>query len=89
MQQRLIGHHSEEELDKNQATLEALSLGLRTAEGIQFDRYEKLFDESFLADFVDSVGWGERYHLLKVSRNSVKVSNKGFIMVNSIVERFF
>ena len=88
VKQLSIGHHAQEVLDIEQAKTEFISLAIRTREGISLDLYKNLFIESFQDEFAKAIKWGTDYQLLEVSKNSVKVTTRGFIMVNSIVERF-
>ena len=86
--QRSIGHHAEEILNVEQAKTEFISLAIRTKEGLQIERYNLLFNESFEDKFASAIKWGADFNLLEVDRDIVRVTDRGFIMVNSIVERF-
>ncbi len=88
VQQRLIGHHAEENLTIEQAKMEFISLALRTSEGLTIESYNSLFNESFCEKFIDAISWGTKHKLLEEQEGSIKVTTRGFILVNSIIEKF-
>lgn len=88
VQKRLTGHHAEENLTIEQAKIEFISLALRTGRGLIIEHYNSQFNESFCDKYSNAISSGVEHRVLEECEGSIRVTNRGFILVNSVVEKF-
>ncbi|MEW6673967.1 MAG: radical SAM family heme chaperone HemW [Thermodesulfobacteriota bacterium] len=76
-----------ETLTAEQQMMEAVFLGLRTAEGIRLDRFNRKFKRNFMEMFHAVLAELEEKGLLKVESDRCVATREGMLLLDSIVDR--
>ncbi len=82
----LLPVESDEILTPAQRSLEAILLGLRTAQGLSIPEFEKLTGKKFERQFASAIGKTRNY--LRIKDGFVTLTNEGFFLYNKICEEF-
>jgi oxygen-independent coproporphyrinogen-3 oxidase len=77
-----------ESLSREQLMIEAVYLGLRQAEGIVVDAFDKKFGVDFKAMFTGVITDLEEKGLVKISQNRCALTSKGMLYLDSIAVMF-
>ncbi len=64
---------------------EYIMLSLRTDLGFNFDKYKELFNISVSPEFMEKAKKFEKLGLLYITKNSVNLSEKGYLVSNAII----
>ncbi len=77
-----------EKLTREQMVMEAIYLGFRTAQGIDFGDFQRRFEIDFLKTFRKTIADYEKDGLLKVSETNCGLTPKGMALLDSITVAF-
>ncbi len=64
---------------------EYVMLALRLCEGLRFDKYREKYSSEVPESFVERAKQLEKYGLVKVSENAVKLTREGFLISNTVI----
>ena len=64
---------------------EYIMLMLRTDSGVDFDKYYQMFGEKIPDEFIRKAQMYQKYGYIKVDDNSVRLTEKGFLLSNTII----
>ena len=78
----------EEDLDIRQKKAEFIFLALRTAQGLYYQDFEKLFQSSFLEEYKDVITNLVNLKLIDTYKDRAFLTTQGFKLSNQIFERF-
>ncbi len=76
----------EECLSREQAVAEFLFLRLRCIDGFTLAEYQQEFDDDFLCRYQETIQILQQQRLLAVSERSVRLTNKGLLLMDSVLE---
>ena len=79
---------SRETIDREKAVLEFFMLGLRTASGIKPADYDQKFGDDFFGRWRKTVTNLENFELLERHGDSLRVTVKGMLLLDSVVNAF-
>lgn len=75
-------------LNDEQKNLEYIMLSLRSS-GVEYDKYRNIFGKDFREEFKDSIGELMKNKLLLPGNKSLKLNEKGFLLLDEIVAKYF
>lgn len=78
-----------EVIDEKMHKEEFIMLGLRLKKGINLVDYQNIFKINFLEDFSEIIDILLKERLIKIDRNYLKCTKKGFIIQDQIIVKFF
>jgi len=77
-----------ERLSREQMILEAVYLGLRTADGIDLGDFQRRFEIDFLKIFRETIADFEKDGLMRVAKNHCGLTSKGMVLLDGITAVF-
>jgi len=80
-------HEKTENVNRGQAALEKLFLGLRKASGVDLASYGSQFGERALASLVNHIGGLERDGLVEVRKGALVFTGRGMLLSNKVLSR--
>ena len=79
----------EEVIDEKLHKEEFIMLGLRLKKGLSLIKYESIFKVNFLEEFSKIIDILVKERLIKIDKNYLKCTKKGFIIQDQIIVKFF
>ena len=77
-----------ENIDINDKMYETIMLNLRLDDGLDIDKFNKKFHVDFKEKYKDAIAYNKQYKLITVTKNKIKTTLKGSLLLNDVLVAF-